>query len=81
MKNVYHRKNPIDSRVSADRQRIAVLTIGEQELPLVIGAPQFIGTLTNRESGSVVATEDFVARLARDPKLRDPLLELELRQT
>jgi hypothetical protein len=24
-----------------DRQRIAVLTIGEQELALVIGAPQF----------------------------------------
>src|ERR1700758_3723435 len=30
-----------------DRQRIAVLTIGEQELALVIGAPQFIGTLAN----------------------------------
>src|SRR5712691_3379928 len=28
-----------------DRQRIAVLTIGEQELALVIGTPQFIGTL------------------------------------
>src|SRR5215813_10949124 len=36
-----------------DRQRIAVLTIGEQELALVIGAPQFIGALAHGESGSL----------------------------
>ena len=27
-----------------DRQRIAILTISEQELPFVIGAPKFVGT-------------------------------------
>src|SRR5262249_2722427 len=34
-----------------DRQRIAVLTIGEQELVFVISAPQFIGALAHGESG------------------------------
>ncbi len=28
-----------------DRQRIAVMTIAQQELALVIGTPQFVGTL------------------------------------
>jgi len=28
-----------------DGQRVAVLTIAQQELAFVIGAPQFIGTL------------------------------------
>ena len=37
----------ITAGMIGDRQRIAVLTIGEQELALVIGAPQFIGTLAN----------------------------------
>src|SRR5262249_45243457 len=36
-----------------DRQRIAVLTIGEQELALVISAPQFIKALAHGESGSL----------------------------
>src|SRR5260370_19651285 len=37
----------ITARMVRDRQRVAVLTIGEQELALVIGAPQFIGPLAN----------------------------------
>src|SRR5260221_2931955 len=37
----------ITAGMVGDRQRIAVLTIGEQELAFVIGAPQFIGTLAN----------------------------------
>src|SRR5256885_16372149 len=32
-----------------DRQRIAILTISEQELPFVIGAPKFVGTLAQGE--------------------------------
>src|SRR6266851_621059 len=46
-----------------DRQRIAVLTIGEQELALVIGTPQFIGTLANGESGSLRTTTHAAAAL------------------
>src|SRR5215472_4505555 len=46
-----------------DRQRIAVLTIGEQELALVIGAPQFIGMLANGESGSLGPTTYAAAAL------------------
>src|SRR5258706_6569619 len=32
--------------VIGDSQRVTVLTIPQQKLPLVIGAPQFIGSLT-----------------------------------
>src|ERR1700741_4597026 len=46
-----------------DRQRIAVLTIGEQELALVIGTPQFIWTLANGESGSLGPTTHAAAAL------------------
>src|SRR5258708_26095597 len=46
-----------------DRQRIAVLAIGEQELALVIGTPQFIGTLANGESGSLGPTTHAAAAL------------------
>jgi hypothetical protein len=31
--------------VVGHRQRIAVVLIAEQELPFVIGAPQFVGSL------------------------------------
>src|SRR5229473_2439697 len=39
-----------------DRQRIAVALIPEQELSLVVGAPQFVRTLPYRQSGSLSAT-------------------------
>src|SRR5260370_6886661 len=42
----------ITAGMIGDRQRRAVLTICEQELALVIGAPQFIGTLANGKTGS-----------------------------
>jgi hypothetical protein len=32
-----------------DRQRIAILMISQQELPFVIGAPKFVGTLAQGE--------------------------------
>lgn len=35
----------ITAGVVGDGERMAVLTIAEQELPLVIGAPQFVGPL------------------------------------
>src|SRR5437870_5998895 len=53
----------ITAGMVGDRQRIAVLTIGEQELALVIGAPQFIGTLANGKSGSLCAATHATAAL------------------
>src|ERR1700740_271586 len=46
-----------------DRQRIAVLTIGEQELTLVIGAPKFMGTLANGEGSPGGSTTHAAAAL------------------
>jgi hypothetical protein len=38
----------ITAGVIGDGQRVAVLTIAQQELALVIGAPQFMGSLAQR---------------------------------
>src|SRR5215831_14961089 len=59
-KSLKHRKSKVffgggerlaDQQIPAgmigDRQRVAVMMIPQQELALVIGAPQFIGTLAN----------------------------------
>src|SRR5271170_51153 len=48
--------------VIGDRQRIAVLPISEQELALVVGAPQLVGALAQRQSGSLsTATQSTAA--------------------
>src|ERR1700739_2938104 len=46
-----------------DRQRIAVLTIGEQELALFISAPKLIGSLAERESRALCTTTHPTAAL------------------
>src|SRR5215470_7130458 len=46
-----------------DRQRIAVLTIGEQELALVVGTPQLVGALPQGQSRSLRAPSGSAAAL------------------
>src|SRR5574340_1014633 len=49
--------------VIRDRQRIAILTIAQQELAFVIGAPQFVGALPHRESRTLSTTAHAAATL------------------
>src|SRR6202041_3126226 len=47
--------------VIGDCQRIAVLVISQQELALVVGAPQLVGPLAQRQSGSLGTTTQSTA--------------------
>src|SRR5580704_14110499 len=48
--------------VIGDRQRIAVLVISQQELAFIVGAPQLVGPLAQRQSGSLsTATQSTAA--------------------
>lgn len=40
------------------RQRVAVLLIAQQELSLVVGAPELVGPLSRRERRALSATPD-----------------------
>jgi hypothetical protein len=44
-----------------DGQRVAILAIPQQELALVVGAPQFIGALTQGEGSSLGTTTQTTA--------------------
>src|SRR5690348_13799837 len=46
-----------------DGQGIAILTIAQQELAFVIGTPQFVGTLAQRQSRSLSTTAQARAAL------------------
>src|SRR6202041_3058050 len=54
----------ITAGVIGDGQRVAVLPIAQQELSLVIGAPQLIGSLAQRQGSSLSTTTQATA--ARD---------------
>src|SRR5271156_5133593 len=47
--------------VIGDCQRIAVRPISEQELALIVGAPQLVGPLAQRQSGSLSTTTQSTA--------------------
>ena len=49
--------------VIGDRERIAILTIAEQEFAFVVGAPQLVGTLPHRQSRSLGTTAQPAAAL------------------
>ena len=46
----------VTTGVIGDGERIAVVTVAEQELAFVIGAPEVIGTLTCGQLGALGAT-------------------------
>src|SRR6202042_2795302 len=52
-------------------QRIAVLTIAQQELSLVIGAPQLVGLLAQRQSSSLSTTTQATAALDQTVSIQD----------
>ena len=53
----------ITAGVIGDRQRIAILPIAQQELPFVIGAPKFVGTLAQGQRRALRATTETAAAL------------------
>src|SRR6202041_150398 len=54
-----------------DSQRIAVLPIAQQELSLVIGAPQLVGLLAQREGSSLSTTTQATAALDQTVSIQD----------
>src|SRR6202041_212974 len=54
-----------------DSQRIAVLPIAQQELSLVIGAPQLVGLLAQRQGSSLSTTTQATAALDQTVSIQD----------
>src|ERR1700723_2769944 len=54
-----------------DSQRIAVLPIAQQELSLVIGAPQLVGMLAQRQGSSLSTTTQATAALDQTVPIKD----------
>src|SRR6202451_4472141 len=57
--------------VIGDGQRIAVLPIAQQELSLVIGAPQLVGPLAQRQGSSLSTTTQATAALDQTVAIQD----------